>query len=72
MDDLPDGFAIFAAPVALAMLTLVSSLAHRQSRKRRNPDKVGIVPWEAVSVVSFMGTLLSLAWVLGLFFKGKL
>lgn len=50
-----------ALSLTLALLVLISSLADRRRHKRSNIDKVGFMPWTAITVFSVLGTVLSAA-----------
>lgn len=46
------------------LLTLVAILAERRRSSRRDPDRVGIMPWTAIQMASILGSVMCAALAL--------
>jgi hypothetical protein len=55
---------LWAAAGALFALAAVATLAEHRRRRRRDLDKVGLMPWNFIQVIAFMGAFVALALAL--------
>ena len=49
---------IWGAAVACALIAIGSGLAEHRRRRRREMDRVGLVPWPLVQVLGMIGALM--------------
>jgi membrane-anchored protein YejM (alkaline phosphatase superfamily) len=58
------GTLLWIAAAVLFVIAAIAALAEHRRTRRRNLDRVGWVPWNAIQVLAFIGSVLALALAL--------
>jgi hypothetical protein len=52
---------LWCAAAVLALLAAYAALAEHRRNKRRDLDRVGLVPWNLIQVLAFLGAMAAAA-----------